>query len=262
MQGKIIIRGSLLLTMLTCVAQAGWAADAATTPALRITSGFDTSTGTYGTSQTTTINSIPVVVAVDTGPWTFKLALPYVRISGSGNVVPGVGKVRNVTGASTSASGMGDAVAYAVYNLVNDPSRQMGIDLTGKIKFATADADKGLGTGQNDYAVQVDIYKKIQRTTLFGTVGYAMLGSSSTLVLNDVFNTSVGASYQLSEVDHAGMSLDYRQKASATGFDQRELMGFVSHKFDRHWKGQLYVVKGFSDGSPDWGGGASIGYAF
>ena len=35
------------------------------------------------------------------------------------------------------------------------------IDLTGKVKFGTADENKGLGTGENDYAVQADWGSKL-----------------------------------------------------------------------------------------------------
>lgn len=47
--------------------------------------------------------------------------------------------------------------------------------------------------------------------------------------------------------------LDLRQKASAAGAPQRELTAFVTRKLDKSWKAQAYVVKGFADGSPDWG---------
>lgn len=75
--------------------------------------GFDFSTGNYGTSTTTDILSIPVFGKYETGPWAFKLTVPYVEISGPGNMVPGVGRVNAVKGrkgaapgASTTESGM------------------------------------------------------------------------------------------------------------------------------------------------------------
>ena len=43
---------------------------------------------------------------------------------------------------------------------------------------------------------------------------------------------------------------------------QRELMAFWARRIDKAWKAQLYGLKGFSDGSPDWGAGASVAYAF
>jgi hypothetical protein len=33
------------------------------------------------------------------------------------------------------------------------------------------------------------------------------------------------------------------------------MTAFVTYKFDARWKLQSYLVKGFSDGSPDFGGG-------
>ena len=43
---------------------------------------------------------------------------------------------------------------------------------------------------------------------------------------------------------------------------QREVMAFWTRKLDRTWKAQLYGLVGLSDGSPDWGFGASAAYAF
>lgn len=47
-------------------------------------SGFDNSTGKYGSSDTTDILSIPVVGIYNSGLWVFKLTVPYVRVSGVG----------------------------------------------------------------------------------------------------------------------------------------------------------------------------------
>jgi hypothetical protein len=237
--------------------------------------GFNYSEGDYGTSQTTTILSIPVTARYELDRWIFKLTVPYLRVSGPANVIPGVGQTSNsnpngrgrggTTAATTTtgtASGLGDIVASATYGVYYDKASKLGVDLTGKVKFGTADADKGLGTGENDVSIIVEPYKTFDRWTVFGSVGYHMLGASSFFPVDDVFSASIGGSYKLNDRDTAGVSYDWRDKVTATGSNISEVTAFWSRKLDQKWKAQFYVLKGFSNGSPDWGVGASAAYAF
>ena len=258
MRNKSMNGLKISLAVIALGSQACWA----DTPSFRLGTGFDTSSGNYGSNTTTRISSIPLTANYETGPWAFKLSLPYVRITGATNVVPGVGAVKQSTAQSMTSSGWGDLTAAATYSLYNDAVSKVGVDLTGKVKFGTANRDKGLGTGKNDIGAQVDVYKKFDRWTAFAGVGYTVLGSSDAIPLNNVVNATTGATYQIDAASTAGAVYDFRQKASNFGYAQRELTGFVSHKFAKDWKGQLYAVKGFSDGSPDMGGGVIVSRAF
>src|SRR5215471_16743727 len=126
--------------------------------------GFDYSSGTYGESQSTDILYIPVIGKYEIEDWSFKLTVPYISVRGPGNVIPGLGEVNRTPATVTTQSGLGDIVAAATYILYAGDASAPGWDLTGKIKFGTADANKGLGTGENDYSVQVDVYKTFDRT--------------------------------------------------------------------------------------------------
>jgi hypothetical protein len=225
-------------------------------------SGYDYTTGKYGTSTDTEISAIPFVGTYETGNWTLKASIPYVRITGADNVIAGIGAVRPATTARRTDSGLGDLTTAATYSFMIDPKSQFGIDVTGKIKFGTADRDKGLGTGENDYWIMVDPYARMGNVTWFGGVGYGMLGSSDVLRLKDVASANAGLSYKLDQQSSAGAMLDYRSKSTDTGFAQRELTAFYSRKFDGGYKLQAYATKGFADGSPDWGGGLNIGKNF
>ncbi|HET9818046.1 MAG TPA: transporter, partial [Rhodanobacteraceae bacterium] len=130
--------------------------------------GADYSSGKYGTAFETEIWDVPFSVGYAADRWSVRLTVPYINISGANNVIPGVGRVLNLNphgrglglglgggggsgGTPTvtrgSASGLGDVVARATYGLVRDDAAQFGLDITGKIKFGTADENKGLGTG-------------------------------------------------------------------------------------------------------------------
>jgi hypothetical protein len=256
---------SIALALLA-FAQGALAADAGE---LSLGVGFNYSSGDYGTATTTEIVSIPIIARYDRGPWIFKLTVPYLRVSGGTSVVPGVGRVTSTNprrrgggAGEATAAGLGDIVASATYNSFYNSAMKFGVDVTGRVKFGTADRDQGLGTGANDYGAQVDAYKTYDRVTYFGGIGYTELGSSPYIQLNSVFNATAGASYRLDERNSAGLSVDTRERASPSGSPQRELTAFWTQKIDRTWKAQAYVLKGFSDGSPDWGVGVSVAHAF
>ncbi|MBI3527053.1 MAG: transporter [Betaproteobacteria bacterium] len=238
-----------------------WAADGQ----LSLSTGFDYSSGDYGGSTSTDILSIPVIGKYETGPWTYKLTVPFIEVTGPGNVVPGVGRenaVKGKKGAAVSGtsteSGLGDITGAVTYNLFAGSASAPAIDLTGKIKLGTADRDKGLGTGENDYSVQVDAYQIFGRVTGFATLGYSILGSSSAIPLDNVFYVAIGAGYKFDDRLSGGLMLDLRQAASSTSGERRELTGYVNYKLDKDWKVQGYLLQGFADGSPDFGFGALV----
>jgi hypothetical protein len=264
------------LGVLGLLAQSAHADDNST---IKVGAGIDYTSGKYGTSTTTDITQVPLTLGYETGDWSFKLDVPYIHVTGADNVIPGVGPVvnnnpkkrghgkKNVvvapTPASTgSASGLGDITAAATYEVYTNKAANFGIDLTGKVKFGTASADDGLGTGKNDYTFNVDLYKGFGAWTVFGGVGYTWLGSSQYIRLNDVFTANAGLAYKLDSKSSLGAYYDYREKAASTSFARNELTGYYSYKFASAWKAQAYVTKGFTDGSPDWGVGASVVYAF
>ena len=239
--------------------QAVWADD----NSFSLTTGFDYSSGKYGSNETTDITSIPVIASYGTNDWLFKLTVPYVTITGPGNVAPGIGKYKNTTNTQrTTESGLGDIVAGATYSLFKDSANTTEIDLTGKVKFGTADQNKGLGTGQNDYSTQVDMYKYYGDFTAMGTVGYKIYGDTSATPLKNVFFGSIGGTYKLAPATGVGLVYDYRPAITSTGAKISEVTAFVNHKINNDWKAQAYAVKGFSDGSPDYGVGALISYTF
>lgn len=224
--------------------------------------GYDYSSGKYGSTTETKITSIPMTLNVEKGDWTFKASVPYVRIDGASDVIVGVGKTTSTSTTTRSVSGLGDLTTSATYSLYNDKTSKTGLDLTGKIKFGTASESKGLGTGQNDFWMMADGYKQIGNTTLLAGIGYGILGSSDTLRLNNVVSGNIGASYKLDDKSNVGAMFDARTKSVDTSEGMREMTLFYTHKLGSGYKLQAYAVKGFSDGSPNWGGGLNIGYNF
>lgn len=224
--------------------------------------GIDYTSGKYGTNTNTNITSVPFSAAYETGLFTYKVTVPYIRSTGADDVIVGIGKVKNPSAGTRTTSGLGDITASATYSVFSQPVQSFGLDVTGKIKFATAEEAKGLGTGQNDYTVLVDAYQKSGGVTLFGGVGYAVLGKSDAIPLKNVASINLGLSYKISDLANTGVSFDARQKTSNSTQGQRELTAFYSYRLGSGYKTQIYAVKGFSNGSPDFGGGVTLGRSF
>jgi hypothetical protein len=153
-------------------------------------------------------------------------------------------------------------VTSATYAAYYDRASQFGVDVTGKLKIATADPNQGLGTGEHDFAALADFYKVVGKTILFAGAGYHVLGSSPYIPLDNVWSASVGGSYRLDERNSTGVTYDARQRVSPSASPQRELTAFWARRLDRAWRAQVYALKGFANGSPDWGAGLSLAYSF
>lgn len=232
-----------------------------------VTTGMDYSSGKYGGTQATDILYIPVIGKYENGPWVFKLTVPYIRVTApSGGTVVSVDPsgrlVRRSVGPSTTNSGLGDIVTGLSYNVLNHAASQTAMDITGKIKFGTADQNKGLGTGQTDYALQADLYKTYGKTTALATLGYRVLGDPAGVSLNNVWFGSVGGAYKFTQETSGGLVLDLRQPSTATGAQMRELTAYMTQKMGARYKLQGYGIAGFTDASPDWGLGAMVSASF
>jgi hypothetical protein len=277
MHGGIVTKTRIAAALFAAAIGGGSATAAAQQQsAFSVGTGVNYTTGDYGTGTNTSILSIPFTAKYETGRWTFKASVPWLEIDGANAVVPGVGPVANTnprgrgrgagggaaTSTSSSASGLGDVVLAATYTTYYNTASRFGVDVTGRIKLPTADQDKGLGTGETDYGAYVELYRTFGQTTVFGGGGYTDLGSSDFIRLNNVYNASIGASHKLSSVSTFGATFDMRERSSPTAFPQRELTAFFVRDIAPRWKGQAYVMKGFADGSPDWGAGALLGYVF
>ena len=241
------------------------AAGGAHAEGVTLATGFDYTSGKYGTPQETQILYVPFIAKYDTGPWALKLTLPYIRITGPGNVL-GAGEDRVTLPGGTAArrteSGLGDVVASAFYNLLSERRSGIGLDVGAKVKFGTADETKGLGTGQSDYSLQADFYKPLGALSLFGSLGHRWYGDPPGVDLKNVFYWALGGAYRMSDVTSAGLAYDFRPAITSGGGEISELTAFLTRRLSREWKLQPYFVLGFGRASPDWGAGAQIAYSY
>lgn len=221
--------------------------------------GMDYSTGKYGGTQSTDMVYVPVTGKYQGDSWTLKLTVPYLRITGPSNVVNGVGQTGTAASNTRSTrSGLGDVIAAASHNVYNGGSSGLFVNLTGKVKFGTASYSKGLGTGENDYMLQSDLYQVNGDFTAFGNIGYRVNGSPAAYTLNNVVYGLLGGSYKFSQETSGGAMLNLSQKTSVAGSSHAEALFFVSHKIDKDWKVQGYALKGLTNSVPDSGAGVTF----
>lgn len=240
--------------------------------------GVNHSSGDYGSDVTTEITTVPVTARLDSGNWSFRASLPWTRISGDPNVLPGTGPVPNFNplgrgrnglipggddgdfGTTTgTASGVGDLTLRAVYSVPSTGS--VLVDLSAFAKLATADEDKGLGTGASDYGVGLDLARAFGGATLFGGVSYTLLGDSDFIDADDVLGFNAGASWKAGR-GQLGLAYDFRESASSNFDDRSEATVFFTLPGATGNTFQIYGLVGLSDGSPDYGAGINYGWKF
>jgi hypothetical protein len=149
-------------------------------------------------------------------------------------------------------------LSFTIYDVFLSDDRSVAFDLVGRVKLGTADRDKGLGTGEQDFLLRADLYKFFDRFTLIGSGGYKLRGDPSDVDLENGFLASIGGSYELNSDSSVGLFYDYRESSLQDSDALSEVSLYSSHALGESWYVQLYVLAGFSDSSPDWGGGIVV----
>lgn len=251
------------LTTLACAQDSTAVAVAPATVKLGV--GYDYSRGDYGLAQDTEVTFVPAHLSYDQGRWGFKASIPFINIKGPATVVAG-GGTGTGAGAPTrpttsSESGLGDVTLAATYHARPVPG-ELNIDLSGRVKFGTADEAKGLGTGETDFYTQIDLYQNFGVITPFANVGYRFLGSSQAYQLKDGFYATAGAAFRVSDKTVVGAAYDWRSRIIDGAEHGTDALAFVSVTPDETWNVLGYVLVGFNDASPDLGVGTLLSYKF
>lgn len=161
----------------------------------------------------------------------------------------------------TTQSGLGDIVAAFSYNLIDHAPTGIVFDITTRIKIPTASAKQNMGSGQVDYAIQGDLFKTISKFTLSAAFGYRILGNPSGITFHNVLYGATGAGYQLSPSVTLGANYTMGQSPVRLE-DSRDLTLYLSQRVSNNFRLNAYGIRGFSDRSPDWGGGINLRYIF
>lgn len=235
--------------------------------------GADYSSGDYGTDSTATLWSLPLSLTYKADNWGWGITVPYLILRSNGNVVVGAGgMIGTGTGvttgggpgggggmtttstATTTESGLGDITLRGTVELVEEGDVMPWLGVTLKAKFATADKEKFLGTGENDYAAQLEMAKGI----VDGYVGYKYLGDPDYVDFNNVAYGALAITHAQANKTFYTLEGYLEQPAIDGGDPKRELSFILQHNFDSGRRISGYLLKGFSDTSPDWGAGVGL----
>lgn len=273
-----LLRATDVNKLLAAIILLGLPACALAEDGFSLSGGLNYSTGKYGNTVATTIWYLPVTAEYRKGKATFDLTVPYISVTGPGGVIPGFGRAYasgtsgtggaggsggpgQGTGGKVTNAGLGDIIASAGYTFYTTDALE--IELVGRVKFGTADPNKGLGTGQNDYMGEFDFtYILGQGATFMPVLGYKKVGAPPGVTTHDVPYGNFTVDQEMSETTHAGVMYAIEKSPAAGIEDQREAMVYVGEKLSPATELRLHVLKGFTTSTPDFGAGVTVSHDF
>ncbi len=252
-----------------------WGAPAAAEdePRWSLSSSVNYSVGDYGTGKDTTLIYAPFTLGVKPiDRFSLSLTIPYLYQTGQTVVVTGGGvavrkdKQRQLGTATQSRvtsteDGLGDLLLKGQYVLVEEAEGSVVPEISPylKIKFPTADQSKGLGTGEFDETIGVDLSKALfPRFVGYLTLAYTFVGSPPGTKFDDSFGWSVGAAYQVARPFSVFAFLDGSTAISPGQADPLEVRVGADVRLTQALKLFGSVSRGLSDGSADWGVSAGL----
>jgi hypothetical protein len=242
-------------------------------PRWSLSTSVNYSVGDYGTNKDTTIVYVPFTLGVRPIDrlW-LSLTLPYIYQS-SQNVVVTAGGVapRKKRGGgkfaaperSTSESGFGDVLLKASYVVLEEKDFIPEIAPYVKIKFPTADSDRGLGTGKFDETIGVDLSKRLlDRLYGYLTLSYTFIGDPPSTDFRNSFGWSLGAAYSVTSPLAVFAFLEGSTAISPGQSDPVEVRVGAEYKLTKALKVAGSVTRGLTDGAADWGLSAGLAIRF
>ena len=241
-------------------------------PRWSLSSSVNDSVGDYGTGKDTTLVYIPFTLGVSPLDrlW-LSLTVPYLYQTTQNLVVTGGGVAIRKKGTGkfaqpatpTTESGLGDVLLKVSYVLLEEKALIPEIAPYVKIKFPTADKDRGLGTGEYDETVGVDVSKRLIGGLFgYGSVAYTFIGSPPGTDLRNSFGWSLGAAYAVIRPLSVFAFLDGATAIARGEDDPLELRVGAELRVMKALKLTGAVTRGLSKGSADWGVSAGLALRF
>ena len=250
---KAALSAILLAVTGTCAAQTQTQTQT-TAPEIKLDTGLVYARGSYGLPTNTDIFIALVNPTYETDDWRLQASFPYVWLSGPASVVGNAGTAP----VSRTEQGIGDA-SLSVTRKFSPGSSGWNPSIGAKVKFPTADENKGLGTGKTDTSFEADVSKKFGDLTPYATLGYQFLGRSDKYPMKDGFYGTLGFVTLVSDGTVMGLAGNWRQPTISGGTSGAEAMAFVQTKLTATSHLQFFLLHGFTDASPDLAVGITLG---
>ena len=241
------------------------------------------SSGDYGTDSTTTITSIPVSIRRLFRDGDITLVVPFLSVtsdcdvtllSGVPNKTGGTCPTQTITtkngkqitrlrATRTTETGMGDLVLRGRYYVLDDRGLIPTVALTARLKIPTADRDRGLGTGEFDEGLGIEISKMLTAQWIgFVDLGYTFIGDPGGIDLRNQWSYDLGAGYYVTKSLLASV---YYEEWTAVIVDfpnPRDLLFAVNYTATSAFRVNGSIARGLSNGAPDWAFTAGVNIRF
>ncbi len=185
----------------------------------------------------------------DWGPWQLAADAPYLVLN------------ENIQGSVSTVRGWGDATLRLRRTLAITPASLPALSLTMKVKTASANASRGLGTGATDVSLQLDAQHRQSDVLWFGHVGKRRTGQSSALPrARHPLYSEWGAQTELGSGMALGAFHAYRQANGRSGHLSEVTVYHLTRWQAR--SAELSLTKGLSAASPHWAVGVAFAHRF
>lgn len=220
-------------------------------------------TGDYGdlNGKSTTVGYLTETVKYIGEEGEVSLSLPYV-IRNGGGVTAGENVATSTRTIPKRADGIGDTVLKGKYYWLEETDWRPIVDLIAKVKFPTANDDRGLGTGKYDFGLGTSFLKRFGKVIgLFDADLVLRQRPTDSSIKRARGDYSLGAGYLFTSKMSGYLFLDGSTKTSKTQKTSDSpleliLAGTYKHSKDLSFNG--YALKGFTNGSPEFGGSLGV----
>jgi hypothetical protein len=240
--------------------------------------GAEVSRGDYGVNADATVATVPLVVVVnpvESIDLNFEVPMVFLSSrSGSGVVVTqsgGAGRrhgtesttsTTTTTTATVTESGLGDVSLSAGWTILADSTTMPKIRPTLYLKVPTGDKDRGLGTGTYEVGPGLSVSKWLGDVQLFAEGAYILQNSTSTYEGKNYVSYSAGGGVQISDRLFASLYTKGTSAKVDEGTASAEGRLKLNFQQSRRIAWEVYALAGFTDASPDAGGGLLLMYQF
>ncbi|MFH0954109.1 MAG: transporter [Verrucomicrobiota bacterium] len=241
----------MLAVLLACQAHAG--------PRYRWEAGtsLSYSSGDYGEPDDTDMVYIPVVIKrfFDAGELSLVVPWLYVETGAEQVIVDGrpQGGDAESSGGRDSSSGLGDILLKGRYYVVTQDGAKPYVDLLAKVKLPTADEGDGLGTGEADFGIGVDVSRWFAgHWFAFFEADYVFIGDPPDVDYDNRTLVDLGLGRQVNRHLQASAFYEYRSSIDPDDADSQSLLASASYRLTPQTKVYGVVEGGLSDGAPDY----------
>ncbi|MFZ4440626.1 MAG: transporter [Syntrophales bacterium] len=239
--------------------------------------GFEVSRGDYGTGADATLVTMPLSIFLyPAEKLDVTLEIPFLYLSsksGSGVIVThsgGAGRGRSASTSMTATtttttvqeSGIGDINMTTGWTLLPDREGTPKVRPTFYLKAPSGDLNRGLGTGTVEVGPGLSVSKWLGNVQLFGEGAYIFQSSKSDYSGRNYVSYLGGAGIQATErlyVSALAKGSSARSEGAEAQAEGRLRMSFMQSRLVS-W--EIYGSAGFTNASPDFGGGMMMIYQF